>query len=40
MKPRNHLVAHMMKRKQGAHGRTKKAERRREKMSLKREWGA
>lgn len=35
MKPRNHLVPLVMKRKAGAHMKTKKAERRKENMALK-----
>lgn len=34
MKPRNHLVAHAMKRKAGAHVKTNKATRRKEKMEV------
>lgn len=33
MKPRNHFVAHAMKRKAGAHVKTNKATRRKEKMN-------
>lgn len=39
MKPRNHLVAHAMKRKAGAHVKTNKAARRKEKVKMLRDCG-
>jgi hypothetical protein len=37
-KARNPFVLHLSKRLSGAHGKTKKAERRSDKMALKQEW--
>jgi hypothetical protein len=37
-KARNPYVLHLSKRPAGAHGKTKKAQRRDEKMALKQEW--
>lgn len=37
MKPRNPMAIHVMKRKAGAHGKTTKATRRKEKMQLQRD---
>ena len=37
-KARNPFVLHLSKRPSGAHGKTKKAQRRDERMALKKEW--
>lgn len=39
MKPRNPMGIHVHKRKAGAHGKTKKATRRKEKIEFQREYG-
>lgn len=37
-KQRNPFVQHLITKKQGVHGKTKKAERRRQRVALAREW--
>lgn len=38
LKARNPFVLHLSKRSAGAHGKTKKVQRRNDKMALKKEW--